>query len=124
MAETQKERRVIEGTEVDSLDDVKVPRPGESRSAVIRKLIRTTAGALFGDKTQMREGETLEDAKAREMVVIEFEGEGFAGNDKMNLSTSHKSNLARFVARYNSKPANGLVVSASLGTDGYYKLDL
>src|SRR6266567_3687863 len=122
MAETQKERREIVGTEIDSLDFLKVPRAGESRPATVRKLIETTAGALFGDKTQTREGETLEDAQARKMVVIEFEGEGFAGNDKMNLSTSHKSNVARFVARYGSVPRKGLVVSASLGTDGYYKL--
>lgn len=95
--------------------------------ATIVKLEPTTAGAIFGDKTMVREGQSLEDAKSRRMARIYFEGEGVNGRSAMNWPKTYhpRSDLGRFVRTYGSLPKVGMKVRAVLNGDtGFYDLDL
>jgi uncharacterized cupredoxin-like copper-binding protein len=100
---------------------------GASQAAKITRIIDTTAGEIFGDKTMTFEDETLEEAKARKVLWIAFEGDGLVGNATMNAPKDKvrpKSALGRFHARYGSLPRVGMVVSAHLDENLYGQLDV
>lgn len=99
---------------------------GAPEPAIVSKLIKTTAGVVFGDKTKLRrEDKSLEEAKLRPVLVIYFEGKGFVGNAPMTIPATigPKSSLGLFAARYGTLPKKGMAVSAHLDTTGFYALD-
>lgn len=99
---------------------------GAPEPAVISKLIKTTAGVVFGDKTKLRrEDKSLEEAKLRPVLVVYFEGRGFVGNTPMTIPATigPKASLGLFAARYGSLPKKGMAVSAHLAASGFYELD-
>ena len=103
------------------------PMSGKPVEVRIVKLEPTTAGEVYGDKTIVREGQSLEQAKGRRMARIFFEGEGVTGRASMNWPEHYhpKSDLGRFVRRYGSLPKVGLAVFAALNAEtGFYDLDL
>lgn len=125
MAEGKQSR--IVGEEVESLGDVPMAKIGASKPATVSKLIKTTAGVVFGDATKLRRGDTsLEMAKLRPVLVTYFEGEGFVGNWPASIPAEigPKSSLGIFFKRYGSLPKKGMAVSAHLEDDGFYHLDL
>jgi hypothetical protein len=119
------EQRRLEGEEIEALD-VPVAKAGTSVGATVTRLLKTTAGEVFRDKTKVREGETLEHAKARPTLVVYFEGPGFAGNETFNYPEGPvrpKSKLWGFKARYGALPRKGMTVSVHMDESGLYKLD-
>jgi hypothetical protein len=115
---------------VDEIDGVEMAKPGASEAAVITRILKTTAGAIFGEKTKPREGQSLEEAKLRRTYLLYFEGaKGSVGNYPMPVPdegkvTRPKSSLGKFVARYGDKPRKGMTVSAHLAESGWLELDL
>jgi hypothetical protein len=130
MAELDVGQRKIVGDELDLLDpeSVKMVEVGQAYPATITRLIRTTAGQVFGDATkQRRDDASLEEAKLRPVLWIEYEGEGFGGNATFTIPdvVGPNSSLGKFARRYGSLPSKGQKVSAHVDPeDGYFKIDL
>ena len=120
------QRKLPSGTEIDEFD-AELAVVGKSQDGVITRIIETTAGEIFGDKTKAFEDETLEVAKARKVLWIAFEGEGLVGNSVMNLPKGKvrpKSALGTFVARYGRLPKVGMTVSIHADENLYGQMDL
>lgn len=120
-------KREITGETIEGLDGLEVHEFGKSYPATIVRLLKTTAGAVFQDRDgnfagKARDGETEEEAMSRPMLLVSYEGRGFAGEIPMNIPEVVRPNskLGAFVARYGSLPAKGMTVSVRLVKDGDY----
>src|SRR3972149_9911479 len=104
------QRKLPSGSEIDEYE-AELAVVGKSQKGEITRIIDTTAGAVFGDKTKALEDDTLEDAKARKVLWIAFEGDGLVGNAVLNQPKGKvrpKSGLGQFVARYGGRPQGGM----------------
>jgi len=124
MPETN-QRKLPSGSDLDEYE-AELATVGKSQDGAITRIIETTAGEIFGEKTKVFEDETLDEAKGRKVLWIAFEGDGLVGNAVMNLPKGKvrpKSAMGQFVARYGRLPKVGMAVSIHADENLYGQLD-